>query len=131
MGNRATGICRNPEKYSAITLPQWLQAIPKAWLVVPLIQHRKLFGFVVLAQPRSRVKLNWEVSDLLKVAGNQAASYLAQHEAANALLVARQFESFNRMSTFVVHDLKNLVSQLSLLLSNAEKHKKNPEFQEI
>lgn len=119
----------NPEKYLAITLPQWLQAIPKARLVVPLIQHRKLLGFVVLAEPRSSVKLNWEVSDLLKVAGNQAASYLAQHEAANALLVARQFESFNRMSTFVVHDLKNLVSQLSLLLSNAEKHKKNPEFQ--
>ena len=120
---------RSPEKYSAIALPEWLQAIPKAWLVVPLIQHRKLFGFVVLAQPRSRVKLNWEVSDLLKAAGNQAASYLAQDEAANALLVARQFESFNRMSTFVVHDLKNLISQLSLLLSNAEKHKKNPDFQ--
>ncbi|ARO86830.1 sensor histidine kinase [Nitrosospira lacus] len=119
----------NPEKYSAITLPQWLQTIPKAWLVVPLIQQRKLFGFIVLAEPRSSVKLNWEVSDLLKVAGNQAASYLAQDEAANALLVARQFESFNRMSTFVVHDLKNLVSQLSLLLSNAEKHKRNPEFQ--
>jgi putative PEP-CTERM system histidine kinase len=118
-----------PEKYPALTLPQWLQQISRAWLVVPLIQHRKLFGFVVLAQPRSKVKLNWEVSDLLKVAGNQAASYLAQHEAVTALMVARQFESFNRMSTFVVHDLKNLVSQLSLLLSNAEKHKKNPEFQ--
>ena len=110
-------------------MPQWLRAIPKAWLVVPLIQHRKLFGFVVLAQSRSRIRLNWEVNDLLKIAGNQAASYLAQQEAANALLVARQFESFNRMSTFVVHDLKNLVSQLSLLLSNAEKHKNNPEFQ--
>jgi putative PEP-CTERM system histidine kinase len=120
---------RNPAKYSSIALPEWLKTIPKAWLVIPLIQHRKLFGFVVLAQPRSRVKLNWEVSDLLKVAGNQAASYLAQDEAANELLVARQFESFNRMSTFVVHDLKNLVSQLSLLLSNAEKHKKNPDFQ--
>ena len=118
-----------PEKYSGIALPEWLRRLPRAWLVVPLIQHRKLFGFVVLAQPRSRVKLNWEVSDLLKVAGNQAASYLAQHEAANALMVARQFESFNRMSTFVVHDLKNLVSQLSLLLSNAEKHQNNPEFQ--
>lgn len=119
----------SPERYDAITIPQWLRTIPKAWLVVPLIQHRKLFGFVVLAQPRSRIKLNWEVNDLLKIAGNQAASYLAQQEAANALLVARQFESFNRMSTFVVHDLKNLVSQLSLLLSNSEKHKNNPEFQ--
>jgi putative PEP-CTERM system histidine kinase len=45
-------------------------------------------------------------------------------------MVARQFESFNRMSTFVVHDLKNLVSQLSLLMSNAERHKSNPEFQQ-
>lgn len=119
----------SPEKYAACAMPPWLLSIPKAWLVVPLIQHRKLFGFVVLTQPRSALKLNWEVSDLLKIAGNQAASYLAQQEAANALLVARQFESFNRMSTFVVHDLKNLVSQLSLLLSNVEKHRANPEFQ--
>src|SRR5665647_55944 len=95
----------SPERYETFSMPQWLLTIPKAWLVVPLILHRKLFGFVVLAQPRSNIKLNWEVSDLLKIAGNQAASYLAQQEAANALLVARQFESFNRMSTFVVHDL--------------------------
>jgi putative PEP-CTERM system histidine kinase len=120
----------SPERYETISIPQWLLTIPKAWLVVPLILHRKLFGFVVLTQPRSKIKMNWEVSDLLKIAGNQAASYLAQQEAANALLVARQFESFNRMSTFVVHDLKNLVSQLSLLLSNVEKHKNNPEFQQ-
>ncbi|MDD5403100.1 MAG: PEP-CTERM system histidine kinase PrsK [Sulfuricella sp.] len=118
-----------PEKYGAIAMPQWLRATPRAWLVVPLIQQRKLFGFVVLAQPRSRIRLNWEVSDLLKIAGKQAASYLAQQEADHALMVARQFESFNRMSTFVVHDLKNLVSQLSLMLSNAEKHKNNPDFQ--
>jgi putative PEP-CTERM system histidine kinase len=44
-------------------------------------------------------------------------------------MVARQFESFNRMSTFVVHDLKNLVLQLSLMNANAAKHKDNPEFQ--
>jgi putative PEP-CTERM system histidine kinase len=119
----------NPEKYGEISIPQWLQTIPQAWLVVPLTLHGRLFGFVVLAQPRSRVKLNWEVIDLLKIAGSQAASYLAQQESANALMVARQFESLNRMSTFLVHDLKNLISQLSLLLANAEKHKDNPEFQ--
>ena len=119
----------NPEKYGAIFIPQWLQVLPKGWLIVPLILLGKLFGFMILTQPRSRVKLNWEVIDLLKIAGSQAASYLAQQESTNALLIARQFESFNRMSTFIVHDLKNLVSQLSLLLSNAEKHKDNPEFQ--
>ncbi|SER75095.1 putative PEP-CTERM system histidine kinase [Nitrosomonas sp. Nm51] len=120
----------NPTTYAPLVVPQWLLETPDAWFIIPLIQHGKLFGFVVLIKPRSKIKLNWEIRDLLKVAGNQATSYLAQEEASRALMVARQFESFNRMSTFVVHDLKNLIFQLSLLLSNAEKHKNNPAFQD-
>jgi putative PEP-CTERM system histidine kinase len=119
-----------PDFYDGLQIPDWLRAIPRAWLVVPLILHERLLGFIVLARSKGKIALNWEVNDLLKTAGRQAASYLAQLEAAKALLVARQFESFNRMSAFVVHDLKNLVSQLSLLLSNADKHKHNVEFQE-
>ncbi|MGJ9418475.1 XrtA/PEP-CTERM system histidine kinase PrsK [Massilia sp. CMS3.1] len=118
-----------PEKYEGLVLPEWLLSWPRGWLVVPLMMGTTLSGFVVLQTARSRVKLNWEVLDLLEIAGSQAASYLAQQDAANELMVARQFESFNRMSTFVVHDLKNLVSQLSLMNANAEKHKNNPEFQ--
>ncbi len=49
-------------------------------------------------------------------------------QAVEALLEAKKFDAFNRMSAFVVHDLKNLVAQLSLLLRNAEKHHDNPEF---
>jgi putative PEP-CTERM system histidine kinase len=120
---------RDPEKYDGLAIPEWLQQHARAWLVVPLIMHARLFGFVVLQQPRSPINLNWEVIDLLKIAGNQAASYLAQQDAADALMVARQFESFNRMSTFIVHDLKNLVAQLSLLNANAARHRDNPEFQ--
>ncbi len=117
-----------PEKYENLRLPGWLTGIPRASMVVPLVLHEQLLGFVVLAETHGRITVNWEVSDLLKTAGCQAASYLAQLEAAKALLVAKQFESFNRMSAFVVHDLKNLVSQLSLLLSNVQKHKHNPAF---
>jgi putative PEP-CTERM system histidine kinase len=112
-----------------VPLPAWLLAFPKAWLVVPLLLQGRLAGFVVLMASRSEVKLNWEVLDLLKIAGTQAASYLAQQEADSALMLARQFDSFNRLSTFVVHDLKNLVAQLSLMTANAEKHADNPEFQ--
>ena len=119
----------NPDKYEALALPAWLAGYPRAWLVVPLILHGQLSGFVLLHTPRSPVKLNWEIIDLLEIAGSQAAAHLAQQDAAEALLVARQFESFNRMSTFVVHDLKNLVSQLSLMNANAARHKDNPEFQ--
>ena len=119
----------HPEKYEGLSLPAWLHRFPQAWLIVPLLQNGELFGFVVLAQARSKIVLNWEVLDLLKVVGIQTAGYLARQKSADELAVARQFETFNRMSTFVVHDLKNLVSQLALLLANAERHKDSPEFQ--
>jgi putative PEP-CTERM system histidine kinase len=119
----------DPDKYDQLVPPAWLLGLARAWLVVPLIMHGSLLGFMVVSQPRSRIRLNWEVTDLLKIAGNQAASYLAQQQADNALMVARQFESVNRMSTFIVHDLKNLIFQLSLLVTNADKHRNNPEFQ--
>ncbi|MBA5687298.1 XrtA/PEP-CTERM system histidine kinase PrsK [Rugamonas apoptosis] len=116
--------------YEQLQTPSWLAALGQAWLVVPLMLHGHLFGFVTLDQPRVRMALNWEVTDLLKIAGSQAAGCLAHRDSADSLAVARQFESFNRMSAFIVHDLKNLVSQLSLLLSNAERHQNNPAFQQ-
>ncbi|CAN7318343.1 PEP-CTERM system histidine kinase PrsK [Pseudoduganella sp. LjRoot289] len=118
-----------PERYAGLELPLWLHGVPQLWLVVPLVLQGRLYGLVALTQPRTPLELDWEVRDLLKIAGSQAASYLAHQESSDALAVARQFESLNRMSAFIVHDLKNLVSQLSLLLSNAERHKGNPEFQ--
>ena len=121
---------RHPRRYGGLALPAWLTETPSLWLVVPLMLERRLSGFICLARPRTALQLNWEVRDVLKIAGSQAASYLAHRESADSLAVARQFESFNRMSTFIVHDLKNLVSQLSLLLVNAERHKANPAFQE-
>jgi len=115
--------------YGDLDMPEWIRHADDAWLVVPLMLHDELLGFVVLKHSLGKVSFNWEVSDLLKVAARQAAAHLAQMRAANQLIVARQFESFNRTTTFVIHDLKNLVAQLSLLLANAEKHKHNPEFQ--
>ena len=119
----------DPARYPELTMPACLTAIPGAWLVVPLVSATELVGFVVLATPRVAIEVNWEVLDLLKTASRQAASYLGQIEATEALLEARKFDAFNRMSAFVVHDLKNLVAQLSLMLRNAERHKDNPEFQ--
>ena len=115
--------------YGDLEAPEWVQQAGDAWLVVPLMLHDELLGFVVLKHSLGNISFNWEVSDLLKVAARQAAAHLAQMRASNQLIVARQFESFNRTTTFVIHDLKNLIAQLSLLLANAEKHKHNPEFQ--
>lgn len=119
-----------PRRYDGLALPTWLLATPKAWLVVPLLAGEELMGFVVLKRPLAETKLNWEVLDLLKTAGRQAAGHLAQMQATEALLEARKFEAFNRMSAFVVHDLKNIVAQLSLMMKNAERLHANPEFQQ-
>ncbi|MEP6996252.1 MAG: XrtA/PEP-CTERM system histidine kinase PrsK [Betaproteobacteria bacterium] len=122
-------VLHDPGKYADLQLPGWLTAIRDAWLIVPLPSSAGLLGFVVLMTPRAKIDVDWEVRDLLKTASRQAASYLGQLRATEALLEARKFEAFNRMSAFVVHDLKNLVAQLSLMLRNAERHSENPEFQ--
>jgi putative PEP-CTERM system histidine kinase len=118
-----------PERYRDLSIPEWLVSLPGAWLVVPLPAPAGLVGFVVLVTARASIKIDWEVLDLLKTAGRQAASHLAQIQLTEALLEARKFDAFNRMSAFVVHDLKNLVAQLSLMLRNAERHRNNPAFQ--
>ncbi len=119
----------SPRRYGGMVLPVWLQNIEQAWLIVPLNVGEDLIGFVVLARARTRLEVNWEVNDLLKTAGRQAASFLAQMQATEALLEVRKFDAFNRMSAFVVHDLKNIVTQLSLMMKNAQRHSQNPEFQ--
>jgi putative PEP-CTERM system histidine kinase len=120
----------SPRRYGKLALPTWLLGIPNGWLVVPLLAGDGLQGFVLLARPLTAISINWEVLDLIKTAGRQAAGYLAQMQATEALLEARKFEAFNRMSAFVVHDLKNIVAQLSLMLKNAERLHDNREFQQ-
>jgi putative PEP-CTERM system histidine kinase len=118
-----------PRRYDGLLLPSWLVEVPNAWLVVPLTTGNELIAFVVLSTARARIDVNWEVNDLLKTAARQAGAFLGQMQASEALLEVRKFDSFNRMSAFVVHDLKNIIAQLSLMLKNAERHRDNPEFQ--
>ncbi len=119
-----------PGRYGALEIPAWLSELPNAWLIVPLMVGNEMTGFVILASSRTPIDVNWEVNDLLRTAGCQAAGFLANMQATEALLEARKFDAFNRMSAFVVHDLKNIVTQLSLMLKNAERHRANPEFQQ-
>lgn len=119
-----------PGVYGNMRLPEWVAAVPEAWLICPLGSEDLPLGFVVLCRPRALLDLNWEVRDLLKTAGRQVAGVLSQTQAMEALIEAKKFEAFSKMSAFVVHDLKNLIAQLTLLLRNAQKHKDNPEFQQ-
>lgn len=119
-----------PGRYGDLEIPHWLSDVPNAWLVIPLMVGCQMNGFVILASSRTQIDVNWEVNDLLRTAGCQAAGFLANMQATEALLEARKFDAFNKMSAFVVHDLKNIVTQLALMLKNAERHRDNPEFQQ-
>ncbi|VAW62980.1 Two-component system sensor histidine kinase, partial [hydrothermal vent metagenome] len=123
---------KDPQMYTrlgALSIPIWISSNPEAWLIVPLMLKDELMGFVVLLRsPAHQRYFNWEDSDLLRTAGRQAASHLAQYDAAQALVSARRFEEVNKLSAFIVHDIKNMVGQLSMVVSNAARHKSNPMF---
>jgi len=120
----------SPQTYNELQLPQWLGKVEDAWLIVPLVFHDRLSGFIVLSRPQVTHSMNWEDYDLLRIMGRQSAAHLAQLDSAQALSQARQFEACNRLSAYVMHDLKNLIAQLSLVVSNAARHKNNPQFME-
>lgn len=117
-----------PEVYDDIDLSPWCYDDSQVWLIVPLFHLNHLEAFVVLTQARVPRKLNWEDHDLLKTVGMQLANALALTRASEEVAHNRQFEAYHRLSAYLVHDLKNIAAQISLIVKNAEKHKRNPEF---
>jgi len=109
------------------SVPAWMLATD-AWALVPLVHLGKLAGAILLARPPIDRALDWEDFDLLRIAGRQVASYLAEARAQEALAEAERFDEFNRRFAFILHDIKNLVSQLTLTARNAERHAENPAF---
>lgn len=118
----------NDHPVPAAACPDWLLRSEASWAIVPLLHYERLIGAIVLARPAIRRKLDWEDFDLLRVLGRQLASYLAEQSSQDALSETQRFDEFNRRIAFVMHDIKNLASQLSLLAKNADKHAENPEF---
>jgi putative PEP-CTERM system histidine kinase len=65
---------------------------------------------------------------LLKCLGDQIAAGLRNLRLSEKLMRAKEMEAFQAMSAFLVHDLKNTASSLSLTLRNLPVHFDNPEF---
>ncbi|MDJ0938913.1 MAG: PEP-CTERM system histidine kinase PrsK [Woeseiaceae bacterium] len=124
----AEDLRQNPARYEGIDFDAAIFGIDRAGLVIPLMHAGGMLGFVALPAGRHGGNLNFEDRDLLKTAGQQIASYLAQELATERLAEGRQFEAFNRLTAYLMHDLKNVIAQQSLIVDNAEKHKHKPEF---
>jgi putative PEP-CTERM system histidine kinase len=109
-------------------LPDWAAAGPPIWLAVPLTQLGEILGFILLAPPRAPLTLNWESFDLLRTSGRQVASYLMEERATRALVDGKSLIEYNKKFAFIVHDVKNLSSQLGMMVSNIRRYSDRPEF---
>jgi len=116
------------DRYGSLTIDDQIPHREDTAYVIPLLDDEELLGFVFLMQPPTTQALNFEDHDLLKTAGKQIASYLSQELSTEQLAESRQFEAFNRLTAYLMHDLKNLIAQQSLVVENAQKHRDNPEF---
>ena len=97
-------------------------------IIIPIFMNKAVYGFFLLAIPAEQGALNWEDRDLLFSLSKQLSNYLSLNEANKSLAESKQFDAFNRMSAFLVHDLKNIQAQLALINSNAKRHRDNPAF---
>lgn len=109
--------------------PDWLPDLRRAWLALPLHHSGTVIGFIVLAKSRAQFKLDQEARDLLRVVGHEIASRVAEQRAMQVLTQTQQLREYSQRFAFVIHDIKNVSGQLSMLLTNAEVYADNPEFQ--
>lgn len=119
---------QRPDLYDNVLVGDWLSSDPRWRLVSPIFLGDVMLGFFVLLEPPPPFRLEYEDRDLLHTAGQHVATLLAQQDADQRIAELSQFEAFNRLTAFVMHDLKNCAAQLSLLVANAVRHKRNPEF---
>jgi len=98
---------------------------------VPLLRGEHLEGFILLGRPLSSGEsYQYEDFDLMKTLARQASSAILNLRLSDELSLAREMEAVGKVSAFVLHDLKNQVSTLALMVDNAREHMDNPEFQE-
>lgn len=103
----------------------------RIFFIVPLFNGEQLDGFIVLGKPINPKEIYiYEDYDLMKTISRQASLAIRHQRLSEQITHAREIEVIGNVATFVVHDLKNLVSNLSLMVDNSARHLHNPEFQQ-
>ena len=85
-------------------------------------------GFLTLNERITKELFGVEDYSLFKTLGDQSAATLQNRRLTQALQRAKEMETFQTLTTFFVHDLKNLASRLSLAMQNLPAHFDKPEF---
>ena len=96
--------------------------------IIPITGIGKIKFVIMLSNIKHIEKFDFEDRNLLNMLCKHLSIFLNLHITNDILIENQQFVAFNQMSTFLVHDLKNILAQLSLLSKNSEKFRDNPDF---
>ena len=125
-------------KYNNL-IPPNLCANDNVLFILPLNGDEKVTGFLIVANdqstahshsPSQKEYFNWEDFHLLKLVGKQISNFVEYQILMNDRMVTQQFDAYHQFTTFVMHDLKNLIAQQALVVQNASRFMHNPEFVE-
>ena len=97
-------------------------------ILSPLIIKSRFVGILGLSGTMSKYPLDQEDYDLVRTVSKQVAGSFLNARLSRELLQAKEMETFHAFSAFVIHDLKNFVSMLSLVVHNAKGNFEDPEF---
>ncbi len=120
---------RDPKCKDIVSVAKGFINETRASLIVPLLNIDDLMGFLVLEDGLADADYNFEDYDLLKNLSKQAMLAILNARLSAELMEAKEIEAMGKLSSFMLHDLKNATSMLSLIVQNAEEHIDNPEFQ--
>ncbi|MEE9443372.1 MAG: ATP-binding protein [candidate division Zixibacteria bacterium] len=99
------------------------------FLLVPFAARHQFIGMWGIGLHNSGRKLLSDEIGFVEAAAGPVALTLHGARITEELVTSREIESYHRFSSFVLHDLKNSVGMLSMLLQNADKNIANPDFQ--
>lgn len=97
---------------------------------IPLVSGDRWLGLVILADRVGGGRYTFEEHDLLKCIADQIAASLLNLSLSAQLMLGKERETFQNISAFFVHDLKNTASTLNLMLQNLPVHFDDPAFRE-
>jgi len=96
----------------------------------PLIVGQEMIGVITLNDRMTGEEFSIEDFELLKTLADQTAVHLLNLRLTENLKKLKEAEAYQTMSAFMMHDLKNLASSLSLTLQNLPAHFENLEFRQ-
>ncbi len=116
--------------WETVTADQSFLDRNKIELAVSMTVESKLIGFIAVGKENPGTPYGRDDIDLLTAIASQSSAALMSARFAQELAANKELDTFNRMSSYVLHDLKNAAGNLSLILQNAPNHMDNKDFRE-